>query len=134
MNRVAKKKLVVEIQKLALPIDYKLEYYDEETDEITDGIIGHVIYVHLMITDCSKLKKPYKTSVYFNFDDSYPFVPPAIMLEDVLIHELVDDDIVLLCDYCPAMNFGQLILNAYCIILEGLESDSNKDLVDIINK
>jgi len=136
MNNYTKKILIKEIQNLTLPFDFSLKYFNENTDEITDKIIGNVIYVYITITNkqCSKLKNSYNTSIYFLFNDSYPILPPTIYLEDKLIHPLVNNgDTILLCDYNPAIRFRQLILNVYCIILEGLENNRNKKLIKIIN-
>jgi len=111
---------------------HKFIFIGEDNDIETTEIIDHVIYVEFSFipNDCKFLKNDYNTQVYFWIHDDYPFSSPVIMLEDPVIHELTDFEEVNTCDYCPAFTFPQLIMNAYCIILESLNSGRNSDLIN----
>ena len=138
MNPRVIKRLHNELKDLSLPFPHKFIYIDEDTDCETSDISGHVIYVEVLITPavCNLLKKLYKTQIYFWFPDDYPFSSPTIMLEETCTHPLIDDKdyvSINMCSYCPALTFPQLIMNAYCIIVEALYRKENDDLIKCVN-
>ncbi len=138
MNPRVIKRLHHELKDLSLPFPHKFIYIDEDNDCETSDISGHIIYVEVLITPyvCNLLKKPHGTQIYFWFEDDYPFSSPTIMLEDACTHPLIDNEdfvSVNMCSYCPALTFPQLIMNAYCIIVEALHDKENTDFVDFIN-
>jgi hypothetical protein len=135
MNPYSKKYIIKQLKDVSFPFPCKFIYFDEETDTETPEINGHVIYAEILITPmvCDILTKVYKTQIYFWIPDDYPFSTPTVMLEDAIIHPLVNCEKINMCDYGVAITFPQIIVNVYCIILEGLYDKENKDLVEYLN-
>lgn len=103
-----------------LPFKYKIKYLDDaEVEEV--NYITNIIFVSLVFTEfeCPRLSKNYNIDIYFNFPNEYPIMPPTIMIPD-LEHQMIYDEKLNLCDYCPILKLNQLIANCYCIILESL--------------
>ena len=124
------------IRHMDLPFKYSFTYYDELAEEWTEGLFGRVVYVDFTLSpkELPCLETSYSTSIYFYFPKKYPFEPPMILFEDGLKHPFIDDCDLKLCGYNQNMTFQQLIMNAYCIILEAYAHPDNRALVDNINK
>ena len=122
-------------QLVQLPVPYKYIFFDEDTDTETLEIIGNIIYVEFFITpnECPHLTKNYITKVYFWIPDEFPFIPPTVMLEHPLIHEMTDFEEINMCSYSIFFTLSELMMNAYCIILEGLNNNENFELIEYIN-
>ncbi len=73
--------------------------------------------------------------VWLVFPLDYPFRAPTILfynLNSGVKHPLIDDTKkVNMCDYCPAMDIRQIIIECYLIFCEILESGMNEDLVEL---
>lgn len=131
------KRDIERIKQNGLPFPYKIEYLNMNEDVVHEDLQPNtdVIYVHVEILPdcCIGLNKSYTTKIFFAFPPDYPFKPPAIMVEGYDHELLLDGEEVNLCDYCPALDFGGLIMTAYCIITEALHDPRNAYIVENIN-
>ena len=77
----------------------------------------------------------YNVFIWLIFLNDYPFKAPIIIFQNLHAaakHELLDEfKKVNMCDYCPAIDIRQLIINCYCIFNEILEREENEDLVEL---
>lgn len=135
MNNKTKQYVIKQLSDTQLPVPHRFIFFDEETDNETTEIVGHVIYVEFVITEneCPFLIKDYITKIYYWIPDEFPFIGPTVMLENPLEHEMTNFEEVGMCSYNILFTLPELMMNVYCIILEGLNSGDNFDLIEYIN-
>lgn len=78
----------------------------------------------------------YTVHVWLCFPNDYPFTAPIILfrnLHSAIKHPLLDNiKKVNMCNYCPAIDIRQLIINCYIIFDEIFEDKKNEDLIELL--
>lgn len=127
-----KKRIAKEMSKLTIDVPFNIRYFNEETDEFTTTMEGHVMYidfvflkdVHPKIKEDTMIK-----DIYMYIPDSYPFKPPVIYLgeHNEIQHASIENPDGELCtsEWSPLFDLNQMLWNLYCIYFESLDNDHN---------
>lgn len=73
--------------------------------------------------------------IHILFPSDYPFSAPSIVFLNLHVaakHDLLENKIVNLCGYCPAIDIRQIIINCYMIFSEILADERNDELVELL--
>ena len=76
----------------------------------------------------------YVVHVHIIYKPDYPFSAPFIYFSNLhssIKHPLLKDRIVNVCDFSPAIDIKQQIVNCYLIFSEILENQENEELVEL---
>lgn len=110
------------------PYSYKF-YKKSDNNSNNNDDDNDKVLVESRIFDCydRKIKIIYHKSellpveyeVMFTFPQDYPFKPPIMEIYgNNILHPMLKNNIIITCDYSPALDLKLLIINCYCILLE----------------
>ena len=103
-----------DLARLTIDVPYKLKFFNEETEQFTEYVEGHIIYLDMFVN--GKLFE----NIYIAIEDSYPLKPPVVYLGEYINHPNVIDEDGQICfgDWSPTITLNQILWHIYLILCE----------------
>jgi ubiquitin-protein ligase len=108
------KSLKRDLTRLTVDIPYKLKFYNDKTDSITENLEGHVLYLDIYVGNILY------ENIYICINDFYPFKAPKVFLGFYFKHPNIinEDGEFCFTDWGPIITLNQLIWHIYLTLTE----------------